>query len=89
MKLLMSTIASSLLGSNILLNTHERMLHMDYYRKSSVEKKKNTGRGPQGARHHDELIGGKPPVVKYPDPDPDPDLFSNTIRMCSSLNIGN
>jgi hypothetical protein len=37
---------------------------MDYYRKSSVGKKKNSGRGPQGVWHHDELIGGKPPVVK-------------------------
>jgi hypothetical protein len=26
-------------------------------------KKENTSRGSQGACHHDELIGGKPPVV--------------------------
>jgi hypothetical protein len=26
--------------------------------------KKNTGRGSQGACRQDELIGGKPPVVK-------------------------
>jgi hypothetical protein len=40
----------------------ERMLHKDYYRRSSVKKK--SGRGSQGARRQDELIGGKPPVVK-------------------------
>jgi hypothetical protein len=38
------------------------MLHKDYYRKSSVEK--ISGRGSQGAWRQDELIGGKPPVVK-------------------------
>jgi hypothetical protein len=27
-------------------------------------RKKNSGRESQGARHQDELIGGKPPVVK-------------------------
>jgi hypothetical protein len=32
-------------------------------RKVSVEKK-NLCRGSQGARHQDEVIGGKPPVVK-------------------------
>jgi hypothetical protein len=41
----------------------ERMLHKDYYRKHSVEKK-ISDRGPQGAWRQDELIGGKPPVVK-------------------------
>jgi hypothetical protein len=40
----------------------ERMLHKDYYRKSSVGK--NSGRGPQEAWRQDELIGGKLPVVK-------------------------
>jgi hypothetical protein len=40
----------------------ERMLHKDYYRRSSVEKR-NSGRGSQGACRQDELIGGKPPVV--------------------------
>jgi hypothetical protein len=40
----------------------ERMLHKDYYHKSSVEK--ICGRGSQGAWRQDELIGGKPPVVK-------------------------
>jgi hypothetical protein len=39
------------------------MLHKNYNRKRSVEKK-NTGRGSQGAWHQDKLIGGKPPVVK-------------------------
>jgi hypothetical protein len=38
------------------------MLHKDYDRKSSVEK--ISGRGPQGAWRQDNLIGGKPPVVK-------------------------
>jgi hypothetical protein len=40
----------------------ERMLLKDYERKCSVEK--NSGRGSQGAWHQDELIGGKPSVVK-------------------------
>jgi hypothetical protein len=39
------------------------MLHKEYYRKSSVEKK-ISGRELQGAWRQDELIGGKPPVVK-------------------------
>jgi hypothetical protein len=38
------------------------MLHKDYNGKRSVEK--NTGRESQGAWRQDELIGGKPPVVK-------------------------
>jgi hypothetical protein len=38
------------------------MLHKDYNRKCSVEK--NTGLESQGAWRQDELIGGKPPVVK-------------------------
>jgi hypothetical protein len=42
----------------------ERMLHKDYYRRSSAKKKKKSGRGSQGAWRQDELIGGKPPVVK-------------------------
>jgi hypothetical protein len=43
--------------------TSERMLHKDYYRKSTVGKK-TSGLGPQGAWRQDELIGGKPPVIK-------------------------
>jgi hypothetical protein len=39
------------------------MLHKDYGRKGSVEKKK-AGRESQGAWLQKELIGGKPPVVK-------------------------
>jgi hypothetical protein len=39
------------------------MLHKDYNRKSSVENK-ITGRESQGACPQDELIGGKPLVVK-------------------------
>jgi hypothetical protein len=41
----------------------ERMLYKDYGRRSSIEKK-NSGRESQGAPRQDELIGGKPPVVK-------------------------
>jgi hypothetical protein len=37
------------------------MLHKDYYRNSSVEKK-ISGRGFQGAWRQDEQIGGKPQV---------------------------
>jgi hypothetical protein len=40
------------------------MLHNDYDRKCSVEKRKITGRESQGAWRQDELMGGKPPVVK-------------------------
>jgi hypothetical protein len=39
------------------------MLHKEISRKVSVEKK-SSGHDPQGARRNDELIGGKPPVVK-------------------------
>jgi hypothetical protein len=39
------------------------MLHKDYGRKGSVEKKM-AGRDSQGAWRQDEVIGGKPPVVK-------------------------
>jgi hypothetical protein len=39
------------------------MLHVDYNRKCSVEKK-NVGFESQEAWRQDELIGGKPPVVK-------------------------
>jgi hypothetical protein len=38
-------------------------IERDYYRKSSVEKN-ISGCGSQGAWRQDELIGGKPPVVK-------------------------
>jgi hypothetical protein len=31
---------------------------------ASIQLKENSGRDPQGAWHQDELIGGKPPVVK-------------------------
>jgi hypothetical protein len=40
------------------------MLHEDYDRRGSVEKKKIFGREPQGAWRQDELIDGKPPIVK-------------------------
>jgi hypothetical protein len=42
------------------------MVHKDYDRKGSVakKKKKKTGREPQEAWRQEELIGGKPPVVK-------------------------
>jgi hypothetical protein len=39
------------------------MLHTDYDRKGSLEKK-NYCRESQGACRQDELIGGKPPFVK-------------------------
>jgi hypothetical protein len=42
----------------------ERILNKDYDGKGSVAKKKISGRESQGARSQDELIGGKPPVVK-------------------------
>jgi hypothetical protein len=38
------------------------MLHKDYDSKYSVEK--NAGRESQGVFRQEELIGGKPPVVK-------------------------
>jgi hypothetical protein len=41
----------------------ENKLHKDYERKGSVEKK-ISGRDPQGAWRQDEVIGGKPPVLK-------------------------
>jgi hypothetical protein len=41
----------------------ERMLYKDYAPRCSIEKK-NSGRESQGARRQDELICGKPPVVK-------------------------
>jgi hypothetical protein len=40
------------------------MLRKDYDRKGSVGKKKIFVRESQGAWRKDELIGGKPPVVK-------------------------
>jgi hypothetical protein len=40
----------------------ERILHKDYDRKGSVEK--ISGGKPLEAWRQDELIGGKPPVVK-------------------------
>jgi hypothetical protein len=44
-------------------NYSSEMLHKDYYRKSSVEKK-NLCRGSQGTWRQDELIGAKRPVLK-------------------------
>jgi predicted alpha/beta hydrolase len=41
----------------------ERMLYKDYDCRCSFEKR-TSGRESQGARRQDELIGGKPPVVK-------------------------
>jgi hypothetical protein len=41
----------------------EDMLHKDYNHKGSVEKR-ISDRESQGACRQDELIGGKPPVVK-------------------------
>jgi hypothetical protein len=42
----------------------ERMLHEDYYRKGSVGKKRISGRESQGGWRQDEVIGGKPLVLK-------------------------
>jgi hypothetical protein len=43
----------------------ERMLHKDYYRKESVEKKKkDVWSWVSRDWRQDKLIGGKPPVVK-------------------------
>jgi hypothetical protein len=41
------------------------MLHKDYYRSRSAEKKKVSGREPEEAWRQDELIGGKSPVLKW------------------------
>jgi hypothetical protein len=41
----------------------ERILHKDYNRNVQLDNK-ITGRQSQGACRQDELIGGKPPVVK-------------------------
>jgi hypothetical protein len=40
------------------------MLHKDYYHRGLVAKKKISGRDPEGTSYQDEMIGGKPPVVK-------------------------
>jgi hypothetical protein len=40
------------------------MLRKDYDFEGSVAKKENSGRDPQGVWGQDELIGGKPPVIK-------------------------
>jgi hypothetical protein len=40
------------------------MLHKDYDREGSVAKK-ISGRESQGAWRQDELIGGKPPILKW------------------------
>jgi hypothetical protein len=47
-----------------LIFSSERMLHKAYDRKGSVKKKKISGRESQRAWRQDELIGGKPSVVK-------------------------
>jgi hypothetical protein len=46
------------------LLSSERMSHTGYGRKGSIEKNKNSDRKHQGAWRQDELIGGKPPLVK-------------------------
>jgi hypothetical protein len=42
----------------------ERMLHKDYDRKGSFVKEKESSREPQGDWRHDELIFGKPPIIR-------------------------
>jgi hypothetical protein len=49
--------------NDITILSSEMMLYKDYDSKYSIKKKKS-GREPQGARRQDELIGGKPPVVR-------------------------
>jgi hypothetical protein len=53
---------SIFVGGNPIFSS-ERVLHKDYDRKGSVEKKVS-GRESQGTRRQDELIGVNPPVVK-------------------------
>jgi hypothetical protein len=48
---------------NIPIFSSEKMLHKDYYRKSSVGKK-ISGRGPQEDWRQNELFVGKPLVIK-------------------------
>jgi hypothetical protein len=50
-------------GNDRPILSSEKILHKDYGCKGSVEKN-IAGRESQGAWHQDELIGGKPPVVK-------------------------
>jgi hypothetical protein len=47
----------------------ERMLHKDHDSKCSVGEKKITGHESQGTCRQDELIVGKPPLVKQSDSD--------------------
>jgi hypothetical protein len=49
--------------SSIFIFSSEKILYKDYDLKGSVEEK-NSVRESQGAWRQDELIGGKPPVVK-------------------------
>jgi hypothetical protein len=42
----------------------ERVLHRDYNRKDSIKIKTNDDRESQVVWRQEELIGGKPPVVK-------------------------
>jgi hypothetical protein len=44
-------------------SSRQRGFYNDYDHRSSIEKQ-ISGRESQGARRQDELIGGKPPVVK-------------------------
>jgi hypothetical protein len=48
--------------SMLFVSSLTMMLHKDYDRKGSLEE--ISGRKSQGASRQDELIGGKPPVVK-------------------------
>jgi hypothetical protein len=57
------TVFSTRAGPVRLILSSEKMLHKDYDGKGSVANK-ISGRDPQGSWRQDELIGGKPPVVK-------------------------
>jgi hypothetical protein len=49
---------------NTSILSSERTLQKDYDCKSSVAKKKTSGHDPRKACRQDEMIGGKPPVLK-------------------------
>jgi hypothetical protein len=59
-------VALAWASSNFKRQTHPLVtenIAKDYHRQGSAEKK-NTGRESKGPYRQDELIGGKPPVVK-------------------------
>jgi hypothetical protein len=78
--------ATAIVNDRSILSS-ESMLYKEYDRRCSIEKK-NSGRESQGARRQNELIGGKPPVVKVnSDSDSDSDSRIVQIRMGSQLRV--